>query len=102
MSVERDKAVIDRLIELGADLSEPRDVEHFLVFNEEQAAQAAAAELGDYDTSVVSRDDEAEPWGVAAVKRLVVSMESIADERQRLSAVAQRHGGEYDGWGTEA
>jgi regulator of RNase E activity RraB len=102
MSAEGDRAIIDRLTELGADLSEAREVEHFLLFDDREAAEAAAADLEGYDTTVLEPDADGDRWALAAVKTLAVSVESIAAERDRMSSVAQHHGGEYDGWGAEA
>ncbi len=100
-ATERDEVVIARLRELGADLSEPREVEFFLQLPAAVSASAAADELSEYDAELLGRNEDG-TWGVRAAKTMTVDEDSIGRERERLNAIAQRHGGVFDGWGTEA
>jgi len=97
---ERDLAVLENLEEHGADLSEPRDVRVFLYFPSEEAAEAAGGELADagYDIVAFEPDGEEEPWAIRASMDLRVDRDNVAGFRSRFEDLAERHGGEFDGW----
>jgi len=72
--------VLAQLRALGADLSQPRDVRHYLYFPTEASARAAERELAElgYMTEVdgATKSDEvaAKPW------RVLASAERVADD----------------------
>ena len=97
-----DLSVIDQLRDQGADLSKPRHVLAYIYFATKPDAQRATAELasGGFRGSLGS--NEAKEWLTTVELEMVVSAESIADLSTRLQAIADRYGGEYDGWEASA
>ena len=97
-----DRQVIDQLTSHGADLSKPTEVIHYLYLPDEQSAGAANAEAEQAGYRVQVRppdaDDDPPLWSLQAEREMVVSAEAIGAERERLTAIAERLGGEYDGW----
>jgi regulator of RNase E activity RraB len=89
-----------------ADLSKPRLVEHFLYVPSREAGEQAAEELVSrgYTANIREADGEGglAPWLVLASQTAVVNEESVREARELLEGLAERHGGEYDGWGAEA
>lgn len=75
---------------------------HYLYSPKKRAAAAAAAELRSLQFETEERigaDDI--NWLVLACHRIVPTEEAIAAARRTMEAVAERHGGEYDGWEAE-
>ena len=99
-----DRQVLAALVEAGADLSEPRDLVHYLYVPTEQAAQDAAAELrglgytAEAQAAAGAGPGDQNPWLVLANVDAVVDEERIGQERARFEELARTHGGEYDGW----
>ena len=95
-----DTLVLRQLLASGADLTKPRHVIHFLYFDDEARASAAAAELGDagYETTVAPPGEGIEQWSVRAEAHRVVSGTTVDAFRALFERVAGEHGGEYDGW----
>jgi regulator of RNase E activity RraB len=97
----QDRLALDQLREAGADLAKPRLVEHFLVFDDRAGAEAAGrgASSEGYAVSEVAEVERA--WWLTLTARQVLTVETLADARAELDAIAEEHGGAYDGWGTE-
>ena len=99
---EGDRLILDELRSLGADLSQPREVLHYLYVPTESAAAEASQEARDrgYTTEVRPAAEQAgpHPWLVLATKDEVLSVESARSSRETFSEIATTHGGEYDGW----
>jgi hypothetical protein len=91
--------VIDALRDAGADLSQPREVVHYLYITGEAASRRAVGVL-DRDDRFVHR--VIGPVGTPSVIKLthtrVVTPQSIAGIRAASAAGAPPEGGDYDGW----
>jgi len=99
---EGDRLIIDQLRSLGADLSKPREVLHYLYVPTEAAAADAGQEARSqgYTTEVkpAAGPPGPNPWLVLATKDEVISVASARASREAFTAMAATHGGEYDGW----
>jgi hypothetical protein len=99
---EGDRLILAELRSLGADLSQPREVLHYLYVPTEAAAAEASQEARDqgYTTEVRPAAEQAgpHPWLVLATKDEVLSLESARSSREAFTEIATTHGGEYDGW----
>jgi hypothetical protein len=97
---ELDLLLVRRLRAVGADLTQPRRIVHFLYFQNETGARAAAAEMeeGGYDVTVAPPAGDVANWSVTAEGARVVDEATIVAFRAWFERVAGRHAGEYDGW----
>ena len=95
-----DRLVIRQLQGLGADLTRPRHVIHFLYFDSESDARGAAEELdsADYEVSVMSPHDKVPQWTVRAEGYRVVGATTVEAFRTWFEQLAAEFHGEYDGW----
>ena len=97
---ELDQISLKHLRRVGADLSLPRHILHFLYFEDEQAARAAGEALsaGGYQFEVNPPDEQVAEWVVRAETTRVVDETTVSGYRRFFEQVASEHGGEYDGW----
>jgi hypothetical protein len=97
---DADRQALAQLRKLGADLTKPRHVIHFLYFEDEEAARRAAraVEEAGYFAKIVSPDDRFREWRVHADSTRVLSETTVDGFRAWFDRVARDHGGEYDGW----
>jgi len=97
---ERDLLILETLEEHGADLREPRDVRVYLHFTAETDSDAAADELltAGYEIASFESPGHDLPWTVRGALDLRVNRENIAGFRARFEDLAERHGGDFDGW----
>ena len=97
---EVDKISLKQLRKLGADLSRPRHVLHFVYFDDELSASRAAEAIkaGGYTTAVEPPTDTIEQWLVRSEATRVVDDSTVPAYRQWFEQIAAAHGGEYDGW----
>lgn len=94
-------AVLRRMLEDGDDLTVPREVDFFLVFGEQAAADAfvpAANALGDVLVSVPEADDEG-IWQVTVSRHMAPKHAAITALEKELTVLAEPFGGYPDGWG---
>lgn len=102
--VAADAQILEQLVRLGANLSEPRDVRHYLYLPTEEAAEHAASELRNEGYQVEARpsadaaSNPPNPWLVLATKDAIVNSETVAAARDRFGQLASEGNGEYDGW----
>ena len=105
---EQDLAVLNRLEELGSDMTKPHKVDFFLYFKSEENARSAVREIEDDGFSVNLRRAEAAwwkrllgktVWSCRAMKSFVPAKEAILKASADFEEIAQRFDGEYDGWG---
>ena len=98
----KDLSVLGQLMKHGADLTQPRHVLHFLYFPERDAAEAASAAARSQGYEANVRDplpEYPEQWGVVAEKNdAVLDIDTVRSSGDFFDALAQTHGGEYDGW----
>lgn len=97
---DADRLALRQLEKLGADLTKPRHVIHFVYFEEEGPARRAAEvmEQAGYSTIVQPPDDRFKEWRVHADSTRVVSETTVDGFRSWFEHVANTHDGEYDGW----
>jgi hypothetical protein len=97
-----DRMIVQQLRGLGANLSLPREVLHYLYLPTEPAAAAASEELrkAGFTTKIspAAGPTGPNPWLVLATTEEIVSVESARVARETFTAIAATHGGEYDGW----
>jgi hypothetical protein len=95
---ELDLLLVRRLRSVGADLTRPRPIVHFLDFAREADARAAAEEIeaAGYDVTVAG--GESGRWSARAEGMRVVDEATVTVYRPWFERIAAAHDGEYDGW----
>jgi regulator of RNase E activity RraB len=96
-----DREVLEGIVSRGADLSEPRDVRHYVYLKSEEQRRAAAEEARNAGWVVEEREPlPAYPndWLVLASRNAVLSPVEVATSRSAFDELATKFGGEYDGW----
>src|SRR3712207_1848767 len=96
------EGVVEALRDAEADLSTPREVEHYLYFDDEAAARAAAEQVSGYRVEVEPSAGDDGRWLLLLTHEMVVYVDAFAEVHETLEGVAERHDGEYDGWEAEA
>lgn len=100
---EATREALDDMRRNGSNLSAPRQVEFFSYFADELSATRAAQEMASrrYPTTVY-RVEEGDPsFTCISRRRMVLSEGSLGLAMQELEEIAERFGGELDGWETE-
>lgn len=99
---QQDAAVIESLRDAGSDLSKPHKIDFFFYFPDQASAEAAGGELQRLGYRVVglapTSDESA--WHLQAFRSMVPELVAMNQSTRDLEALAARHGGDYDGWGT--
>lgn len=98
-----DFQLIHVLEEQGDTLEQERPVDHALYFATEEATELAskAAVLEGYQETDRDEDGDGDlPFLLQVTKRHAVTPEAVAEARAFLTALAEEHGGTYDGWQT--
>jgi hypothetical protein len=95
-----DQDVVRQLRGLGADLTRPRHVRHFIYFQEEGFARRAAEQIekADYSATVTAPGDDVPTWTVMAEGFRVIGEDTVPGFRAWFEHVAADYNGEYDGW----
>ncbi len=97
-----DGQVLIQLKKAGSNLSEPHEIEFFLYFPSEQAANQAAAKIKTKGFNVdVSLSAEGSDWLCYTTKKMIPDLQNFQNIRTYFNKLADSFGGEYDGWGTE-
>jgi Regulator of ribonuclease activity B len=99
-TAEVDRDVVRQLRSLGADITLPRHVRHFIYFEHEGFARAAAAQIerADYTATVTEPSDKVPVWTVCAEGYRVIGEDTVPGFRAWFEQVAAEFDGEYDGW----
>ena len=97
---EADRLTLRQLESLGANLTRPRHVLHFLYFADGQHARDAAQDIdrAGYEVTISPPDDTIAEWSVRAEATRVVDGTTVDAFRAWFERVAAEHAGEYDGW----
>jgi Regulator of ribonuclease activity B len=101
---QRDRQVLKQLRRLGANLSKPREVVHFVYFPTQVAAERASHALRgegymiDVRPAANAADTPPNPWLLEARNVTVVDEATVQPLRQKFEELAEAGGGEYDGW----
>jgi hypothetical protein len=95
-----DRRVIELMDSLGADFTEPTEVNHYLYFPDEGSAVCASIALLErgFDVEVGEPLPKRNEWLVLATHRAVVSESSVNLLRHAMERVADDNRGRYDGW----
>ena len=98
---DADGDALRRLVEAGADLSRPMDIEYSVAVPSEAAGVevASAADQRGYSSELVY-DEEDDAWSVYCVKRMLATYEGVMAAQAEIGELSQPFGGECDGWGT--
>ena len=99
---QQDADVIDNLRHNGADVTKVHDVDFFLVFNRQADAADTAANIRQLGYKVISVHQvlAGKRWEVHAKRNMVPELRTMQATTRALQALAEAHGGYYDGWGT--
>jgi len=98
-SLEGDQKVLAELRKAGGDLAKPTEVNYYLYFHDRTAADSAAAHAGAGPlVATVRRAGDDSAWLCFVSGTMVPSEAAIHAHTVRLVEIAQRYGGEYDGW----
>src|SRR3954470_4645027 len=98
-SLEGDQQVLAQLRNAGADLTKPTEVNFYLYFKERHAADSAAAHASEGPlVATVRRAGDDSAWLCFVSGQMIPAEAAIHAHSVRLLALAQAHGGEYDGW----
>ena len=97
---ELDKLSLRHLEKLGANLTLPRHVIHFLYFDLEEDARRAADDVPEagWDATVESPEEDGGQWVVRAEATRVVDATTVPSYRAWFEQGAANCNGEYDGW----
>jgi len=94
--------VLRRMEAKGDDLTQPRNIDFTVVFVDESSAEKLAdhfRKLGYEISAKNAGTDPTLPWDVIVVRHMVPSHEGIRNFEGLLQSVADRWGGQNDGWG---
>ena len=98
----KDLLVLEQLVKAGADVTEPRHVLHYLYLPDQGSADRAAGEAAARGFEVTVREplpQYPDQWTLVCERHdVVVDPETVRDSTDYFEALAQSHGGEYDGW----
>jgi Regulator of ribonuclease activity B len=97
---QADDLLLRQLAGLGADLTRPRHVIHYLYFGDEANAMAASevTRQAGYETTVTEPDETITQWSVRAESHRVCDRRTVEAFRTWFEELAREHQGEYDGW----
>jgi len=96
-----DEAVLVQLRKAGSSLSKPHNVEFYLYFPSESAAEEAASAIRAEGFEVkVEKAEQRDNWLCFATRTIVPELANLQSIRRKFVALAASLSGEYDGWGT--
>jgi len=101
---ESDALALRQLASRGANLTKPRHIIHFVLFDDETNARAAAETIAQtsWKAHVDEPTEQHAEWVVRADGERVASPDTISAYRSWFEQVAAQHHGEYDGWEAKA
>ena len=87
--------------EQGEDLSRPRDVDFFLVFETREQAEgfASEADLGPEFTVTTGPYEKTEKWQATLTVNMTPVYAEIVKLEKQVTRLGREYGGEADGWG---
>jgi hypothetical protein len=101
---EADALALRQLTARGANMTKPRHVIHFLLFDNEEHARAASDAITStsWSAKVEPPTETRTEWTVRAEDERIVSADTISTYRTWFEQIADQHHGEYDGWEAKA
>jgi hypothetical protein len=101
-AVDKDAQVLAQLRAAGSNVEKPHQLEFFFYLPTQEKAAAIATVLGQQGfTTRVERAAQGPGWLSFATKLMVPTHAALVRLRQEFESLGAKHGGEYDGWGTE-
>ena len=96
-----DESVLIQLKKAGSDLSKPHEIEFFLYFPTQAAAEQAALRIreGGFEVEVKQAAKGAD-WLCFATKTMIPKLSDLQQIRRDFNSLTAAVGGDYDGWGT--
>ena len=98
----KDIALMGEMIQRGADLSQPRHALYYLYFEAPEAAQAGAEEGRTAGYSCEVRDPLPEnpgQWSLVCERQdALLDIEGVRTADDLFQGIADKHGGDFDGW----
>lgn len=98
--MDTDEAQLHELLSTSASGSVHR-MTHYVYLRSPGTIRGAAAELSARGFEVVEDRNAMGPGLLLAMQLVIPSREGLRRSRELLEAIAERHGGEYDGWEAE-
>jgi hypothetical protein len=101
---ESDALALRQLASRGANLTKPRHIVHFMLFDDETSARAAAETIAQtsWNAHVDEPTEQRTEWVVRAEDERVASSDTVSAYRSWFAQIAEQHHGEYDGWEAKA
>lgn len=97
----RNRALLQRLRELGVDLSRPRPIDFHFWAGSQDDADRLEHDLKSIGMRVEAlSSDEPGNWSVEAMQEVSPTQASDAALVERLARLAAKNRSEFDGWGT--
>jgi regulator of RNase E activity RraB len=100
---DSDYKVLKALKENGSDLSKPHLIDFFFDFDATEQEQVATIvnliEKEGFNSQVNKNNDGS--YTIKARKSLIPTLKSMQAITQQFKQLTKKHGGKYDGWGTE-
>ena len=99
-----DLMLLDLMRKQGANFSNPFTLQHYLYLPSEEAAEDAAGDLRSlgYEVEVrrsaSNKPNDPVPWLALATEGTLVDERAIEERREQFDSLAQKYGGDYDGW----
>jgi len=93
-----DSEVVAQIASEGKDLTQPVLLVHLLRLPDELALTEAAQLVAQEGYALVATEDEGGGFTVRASRTQLLTGLSAAQERSRMAGLAQRLGGDVDGW----
>lgn len=95
-----DANTLMELAAAGSDLGQAHEVEFFFYLPSEQAAQAVAETLRQDGFAIrLEAVDPGHDWLCLGSRAMTPVLGELRQLRTRFTALAETHGGAYDGWG---
>ena len=98
---DADGDALRRLVEAGADMTKPMDIEYSVAVPSESAGKqiATAANQRGY-ASELFHDEAHDSWSVYCIKRMLPTYEGVMAAQAEISELSRPFDCECDGWGT--
>lgn len=95
-------ALLHEMHEAGVDLSQPLNVDFFLIFKTEKEAGAMIAALeasGETITTTLEKNEIHDDWELCCTINMTPTHATITLRELQFAKLAEKHNGQGDGWG---
>ncbi|HUO57380.1 MAG TPA: ribonuclease E inhibitor RraB [bacterium] len=100
--MDQDQEILEHLKERGSDLTKPHEVEYYVYFPTQEAAQTASHEIVRLGFRVhILADPSGNRWLCLSLKEFVPDYDTVVNYKRRFNELAKPYGGKCDGWGTQ-